>query len=105
MNNSPWSACGRGPSSDGDGPASDQSDPTFGAARELMLTQQQLRNYLARTLHEYNEIRAGRAGYVQIVSEALKPSPKPETIEERLRRLSRAQASARGSRGDPSPKV
>jgi hypothetical protein len=95
MNESPWSAYGRGQYKPEHAalPASD--DPTLGIARETLLTQEQLRKYLDRTLQEYNEIREGRAGYTRIVAEALKPPPRPESIEETLRRLSRAQSGAR----------
>jgi hypothetical protein len=103
MNKSPWSAYGRRQENGPDAAAAGKPDPTLGAARELMLTQEQLKRYLDRTLREYNEIRAGPAGYTAIVAEALKPSPRPETIEERLRRLSaaREKASRRGP-GSPS---
>ena len=88
MNNeSPWSAYGR--QDKAERPALGETpDPTFGAAREAMRTHDQLKQYLARTLQEYNEIRAGRTGYTRIVAEALKPPPGPESIEETLRRLS-----------------
>jgi hypothetical protein len=88
MNKSPWSAYGRREENGPDAAATGRADPTLGAARELMLTQQQLKRYLDRTLREYNEIRDGRTGYGTLLAEALKPSPRPETIEERLRRLS-----------------
>jgi len=91
MNKSPWSAYGRRQENGPDGAGAGKPDPTLGAARELMLTHEQLKRYIARTLREYNEIRDGRAGYSAIVAEALKPSPRPETIEERLRRLSTAR--------------
>jgi hypothetical protein len=89
MNNSPWSAYGRIENKSGADP-SPQPDPTLGAAREAMLTHQQLRRYLANTMHEFNEIRAGRAGYASIVAAALQPPSRPESIEETLRRLSGA---------------
>ena len=88
MDKSPWSAYGRRQNDTKNSPASGKPDPTFGAAREVMITHEQLKHYLTRTLQEYNEIRAGRAGYARMVSEALKPPPSPESIEETLRRLS-----------------
>ena len=105
MNKSPWSAYGRREEHGPDAAASGKDDPTLGAARELMRTQEQLKRYLERTIREYNEIRDGRAGYTAIVAEALKPSPRPETIEERLRRLSAERESTRRDRDDPSSAV
>ena len=102
MNKSPWSAYGRREENGPDAAASGKPNPTLGAARELMLTHEQLKRYLDRTLREYNEIRAGRAGYTAIIAEALKPSPRPETIEERLRRLSGAGENTPRRRGGPS---
>ena len=103
MNESPWSAYGRVPNKPEYRLPADGVDPTFGVAREAMITQEQLKKYLARTLQEYNEIREGRAGYTRIVTEALKPHPQPESIEETLRRLSAAQAKKpNGGASDPS---
>ena len=104
-NQSPWSAYGRRQSDGERVPPAGEHDPTFGAAREVMRTQQQLKAYLARTLREFNEIRAGRAGYERIVAEAMKPPPRPESIEETLRRLSGSASSARRDRSDPSSTV
>ena len=105
MNKSPWSAYGRREENGADAASSAKPDPTLGAVRELMRTQAQLKSYLDRTFREYNEIRDGRAGYAAIVAEALKPSPVPETIEERLRRLSGAQQHIQGHRGGSSSAV
>ena len=104
MNKSPWSYYGRHDENGSDGAASSNSDPTLGAARELMLTHEQLRRYLERTLREYQEIRAGRTGYAPLVEEALKPSPRPETIEERLRRLSAGGSKPEQSGDSSSPR-
>jgi hypothetical protein len=103
MDKSPWSAYGR-PQKDTDPSAasSGKPDPTFGAAREVMLTHEQLKHYLTRTLQEFNEIRAGRAGYTRMVSEALKPPPRPESIEETLRRLAATSTRAGHRRRDDS---
>jgi hypothetical protein len=102
MNKSPWSAYGRPDHNGPNAPASGKTDPTSGVARELMLTHEQVKRYLERTLREYNEIRDGRAGYSAILAEALKPSPRPETIEERLRRLSAAREKTPRDRGGPA---
>jgi hypothetical protein len=104
MDKSPWSAYGR-PKNDHERTAAsaDKTDLTFGAAREAMLTHEQLKHYLTHTLQEFNEIRAGRAGYARMVSEALKPLPRPETIEETLRRLSATLGRTRNRRGGSSP--
>jgi hypothetical protein len=101
MNNSPWSAYGRNQDNGGT-PSPGKPDPTLGAAREAMLTHEQLRSYLAHTLHEFNEIRAGRTGYASIVAAALTPPTRPETIEETLRRLSGALTKSRKHPGDSS---
>jgi hypothetical protein len=102
---SPWSAYGRRPNRSEKAPSSAEPDLTFGAAREVMRTQQQLKAYLERVMQEYNEIRGGRAGYERIVAEALKPPPRPESIEETLRRLSGGHPGARRDRSDPSSTV
>lgn len=83
MHRSPWSSYGRPPE-----PQPQQgSDPTFGAAREVARGREQLARYLQRALRDYADIRAGRRGYQRLLDEALRPSPRPESIEERLRRL------------------
>ncbi len=99
-NVSPWSIYGRQEKADRAAPG-ETPDPTFGAAREAMRTHHQLKQYLARTLQEYNEIRAGRTGYTRIVAEALKPAPGPESIEETLRRLSATSACRHRNRPRP----
>lgn len=104
-NQSPWSAYGRRKNEAENARPAGEPDPTFGAAREVLRTQQQLKAYLARALQDYHEIRAGRAGYERIVAEAMKPPPRPESIEETLRRLSRSAAGARLDRSDPSSTV
>ena len=102
-NKSPWSAYGRSPQQQ---QATPQSDPAYGLARDALRTQEQLKRYLERTLREYNEIRAGRAGYHRIFEEAMKPAPRPESIEETLRRLSGTRPHGQqGGRSDPSQTV
>lgn len=106
MSQSPWSAYGRPRKRAGEERPSDTPDLTFGAAREVMRTQEHLKRYLAQAMQEYHEIRAGRSGYGRIVAEALKPAPRPETIEETLRRLSGARPGGRHpDSSDPSSTV
>lgn len=102
---SPWSAYGRRQNKAERPPVIGEPDPTFGAAREAMRTHELLKQYLDHTLQEYNEIRAGRAGYSRIVAEAMKPAPRPETIEETLRRLSGSMPKGGKDRSDPSSTV
>lgn len=105
MSQSPWSAYGRPPKNNTERPlAGGDADPTFGAAREVLRTQEQLRRYLAHTLEEFNEIRKGHAGYNRIVAEALRPPPRPESIEETLRRLSGTSIGVRQGRNGPAPR-
>ena len=102
---SPWSAYGRHQNRTDPPAFRGGIDPTFGAEREVMRTHEALKRYLERTLHEYNEIRAGRTGYAAIVAKALEPPPRPESIEETLRRLSGAASGGSRDRSDPSSTV
>ena len=102
---SPWSAYGRSQNKADRAVQHDGIDPTFGAEREAMRTHEALKRYLERTMHEYNEIRAGRTGYARIVAQALERPPRPESIEETLRRLSGALSKGRSDRSDPSSTV
>lgn len=86
MNKSPWSSYGRLPAAP-DADASQAPDPTLGAAANVARGREDLVRYLQRTLKEYADIRAGRSGYQRLVADAMQPSPRPESIEERLRRL------------------
>jgi hypothetical protein len=85
MHRSPWSSYGR-PSAPAEA-TPPKADPTLGAAAQLARGREQLDRYLQRTLKDYADIRAGRRGYQRLLAEALRPSPRPESIEERLRRL------------------
>ena len=87
MNKSPWSSYGRIPAQPDGEAAAQRPDPTLGAAANVARGREQLARYLQRTLKEYADIRAGRSGYQRLVADALTPSPRPESIEERLRRL------------------
>ena len=104
-NKSPWSAYGRGPAKPDLMLSTGRIDPTFGAEREASRTREQLNQCLSRAMHEFNEIRAGRTGYARIIAEALKPSPRPESIEETLRRLSGSRPAGRSDGNDPSTTV
>ena len=73
MDTSPWSLYGR---------VTPKSD-----------SKKQLDQYLDRTMKDFHDIRS--RGYGQIIRDALSPSPGPETVEERLRRLER-EAKRRG---------
>lgn len=103
--NSPWSAYGRHHAQREIPGAGAAPNPGLVVASEVLRTQQLLKQYLANTLHEYNEIRGGRTGYARIVAEALKPAPRPESIEETLRRLSGVRPADKGDRADPSSTV
>jgi len=104
-NKSPWSAYGRGPVKPDMMLSTGGIDPTFGAEREASRTREQLKQCLARAMQEFNEIRAGRTGYARIVAEALKPCPRPESIEETLRRLSGTPPAGSSDGTDPSTTV
>lgn len=86
MNRSPWSSYGRTPAQP-ETPRARDADPTFGAAAQVARGREQLTRYLQRALKDYDAIRGGRSGYQRLVADALEPSPRPESIEERLRRL------------------
>ncbi len=87
MNKSPWSSYGRISPQPDTRYTAENPDPTFGAAAHVARGREQLTRYLQHALREYADIRAGRGGYQTLVADALKPSPRPESIEERLRRL------------------
>ena len=71
MDNSPWSLYGR-------------VSPKSKSAK-------QLEQFLQRTMNDLDRSRS----YRQIIDDALAPSPGPESIDERLRRLER-EAKRRG---------
>ena len=95
MSNSPWSAYGRLPSlsPNADVPASDS--PVAGVVNEVIRGRAKLDQYLQGVLREYFEIQSGDTGYRSIIADALTPSSRPETIEERLNRLARAAEARR----------
>ena len=103
MNNSksPWSTYGRLPPQ-APSAAARGEDVTRGAIDNLERGRVELQKYLANLVREYNEIRSGQTGYRKIVDDALNPSTKPETIEERLTRLAR-EAAGRARRATRPP--
>ena len=102
MSQSPWSAYGRLPPKPDGGSKAEKQDPVSGVVQEVMRGRVQLNNYLDGVLREFFEIRSGNTGYRQIIADALSPSTRPETIEERLTRLAREAEMRRGNRS-PRP--
>ena len=91
MSNSPWSAYGRIPTTSDNAKASDS--PVAGVVNEVIRGREKLDQYLNGVLREYFEIQSGNSGYRSIIADALTPSSRPETIEERLARLAREAES------------
>ena len=104
MSTSPWSAYGRLPPKPQGKPDSGKRDPLSGVLDEVTKGREQLQNYLHGVLREFFEIRSGTTGYGQIISDALAPSTRPETIEERLTRLAREAQTRKGTRW-PGPRA
>lgn len=102
MSESPWSAYGRLPPKPDGASKAEKQDPVSGVVKEAMRGCEQLENYLDGVLREFFEIRSGNTGYQQIIADALTPSTRPETIEERLTRLAR-EAQMRRSNRSPRP--
>ena len=104
MSNSPWNAYGRIPSvaaNTESGLSGDSAkSPVAGVVNEVMRGRQKLEQYLSGVMREYFEIQSGNTGYRNIIADALTPSSRPETIEERLNRLAQ-EAQARR----PAPPV
>ena len=97
MSNSPWSAYGRLPLGVENTERNSKSDPVAGVVNEAIRGRKQLERYLQDVVREYFEIQSGSTGYRSIIADALTPSSRPETIEERLNRLAR-EAQARRPR-------
>ena len=90
MSNSPWSAYGRVPSTtEGRDSADSAKNPVAGVVNEVLRGREKLEQYLQSVMREISEIQSGEAGYRSIIADALTPSSRPETIEERLNRLAR----------------
>ncbi|HEY0336442.1 MAG TPA: hypothetical protein VGC70_03815 [Burkholderiales bacterium] len=102
MSQSPWSAYGRLPPKPDGGSKAEKQNPVSGVVQEVMRGRVQLENYLNGVMREFFEIRSGNTGYRQIIADALSPSVRPETIEERLTRLAREAEMRRGNRS-PRP--
>jgi hypothetical protein len=102
MSQSPWSAYGRLPPKPNGGSKVDKQDPVNDVVQKAIRGREQLENYLDGVLREFFEIRSGNTGYRQIIADALTPSTRPETIEERLSRLAR-EAESRRSNRSPRP--
>jgi hypothetical protein len=102
MSQSPWSAYGRLPPKPDGGSKAEKQNPVSGVVQEVMRGRVQLENYLDGVMREFFEIRSGNTGYRQIIADALSPSARPETIEERLTRLAREAEMRRGNRS-PRP--
>ena len=101
MSDSPWSAYGRLPLNAEKTDSNKQPSPVAGVVNEAIRGREQLDKYLQGVMREYFEIQKGSAGYRTIIADALTPSDRPETIEERLNRLA-AEAQAR--RRKPAPR-
>lgn len=100
MNESPWNAYGRIPALSDKTERVAGDDPVAGVVNEAIRERERLEQYLTGVLREYFEIQSGDAGYRSIITDALTPSSRPETIEEHLNRLAREAESRR-----PSPRA
>ena len=94
MSNSPWSAYGRLPLNADNTDSTPKTSAVANVVNEAIRGREQLDKYLQGVMREYFEIQKGSAGYRAIIADALTPSERPETIEERLNRLA-AEAQAR----------
>ena len=106
MNDSPWSAYGRLPALSGktDRPTI-TDDPVAGVVNEALREREKLEQYLNGVLREYFEIQSGDKGYRHIIDDAMTPSNRPETIEERLNRLARKSESRRSPQRTRRPRT
>jgi hypothetical protein len=96
MNDSPWSAYGRMPALPSNNDAAAAADnPVAGVVNEVLRGQAKLEQYLNGVMREYFEIHSGDTGYRSIIDDAMTPSNRPETIEERLKRFAREAESRR----------
>lgn len=88
MSNSPWSAYGRVPEPNS-GYSRNPDDPVAPLVNEAIRGREQVERYLNGIVREFYAIKSGDSGYGKIIADAMTPSEKPETIEERLKRLAR----------------
>jgi hypothetical protein len=95
MTNSPWDAYGRLPLDADKNGRSNKNDVLAGVVNEVVRGREQLDKYLSGAVREFFEIQNGRTGYRNIIDSALAPSPRPESIEERLSRFAREAAMRR----------
>jgi hypothetical protein len=98
MSKSPWSAYGRVAPQQDRGLEAKKQNPVSRVVEQVMRGREQVDNYLHDVLREFFEIRSGDTGYRQIIADALSPSTRPETIEERLSRLARKAETRRSGR-------
>ena len=89
MNDSPWSSYGRVPPRTDGGSTDSAKNPVAGVVNEMQRGREKLEQYLQGVMREISEIQFGEAGYRTIIADAMTPSSRPETIEERLNRLAR----------------
>jgi hypothetical protein len=94
MSKSPWSTYGRTPARKEE---AGMPDPLARVVGEITRGGKQVRNCLDGALREYFEIHLGNNGYRRMIEDALTPSAQPESVEERLRRLSREAQARRKS--------
>lgn len=97
MSNSPWNAYGRTPPHSPDSAA--HAGPVADVVNDVIRGRERVQSYLDGVLREYFDIQSGSAGYRHIIEDALTPSKRPETIEERLARLARQAQARRRSKG------
>jgi hypothetical protein len=71
--------------------------PLARVVTEVTRGSNQVRNCLDGALREYFEIHLGKSGYRRMIEDALTPSAEPESVEERLARLSRESEARRNN--------
>ena len=104
MSNSPWNAYGRVPTNHSSGNGDSAKNPVASVVDEVLRGREKLDQYLNGVMREYFEIQSGDTGYRSIIADALTPSSRPETIEERLNRLAREAQSRRPTTRTRSPR-
>lgn len=102
MSNSPWNAYGRTAPRFPHSAA--HAGPVADVVNEVIRGREQVQNYIDEVVREYFDIQSGSAGYRHIIEDALTPSKRPETIEERLARLARKARARRSSDAKARPR-